>query len=138
MCPVQTCLHEGYKSKRGLRKHINTHHEWYLYFDQQPEVKREDAQPRETIKRKATTHNQPGFSVERGCGAKFCEWLLTPCGGGKSSKDAKQIAKRTMKYLMYCIGDSDDSFIAPDTYIDCCLGSPTMLMKFLKKILLMV
>ena len=132
VCPVRSCLHEGYKSKRGLRKHVNTHHEWYLYFDVQPEVKREDACPREPNKRKATTHKQPGFSVEVGCGAEFCAWLLTPCGGGKTPKDAKQIAKRTMKYLMYCIGDSEDGYTAPDTYIDCCLGSPTMLMKFLQ------
>ena len=134
LCPVRTCLHEGYKSKRGLRKHINTHHEWYLYFDSQPEVKREDAQPRKLDKRKASTHKQPRLSVDVGCGALFCDWLLTPCGGGKSTKDAKQIATRSMKYLMYCIGDSDDGFNAPDSYIDCCLGSPTMLMKFLKVI----
>ena len=135
VCPVRCCLHEGYKSKRGLRKHINTHHEWYLYFDMQPEVKREDAQPRIPDKRKASTQKQPSFSVEAGCGARFCEWLLTPCGGGKSMKDAKQVAKRSMKYFMYCIGDSADDFSAPDSYIDCCLGSPTMLMKFLKVII---
>lgn len=134
VCPVQTCLHEGYKSKRGLRKHVNSCHEWYLYFDMQPEVKREDAQPRVPARRKASTHKQPGFSVEEGCGARFLEWLLTPCGGGKTTKDAKQIAKRAMKYLMYCIGDSEDGFTAPESYIDCCLGSPTMLMKFLKVI----
>ena len=134
VCPVTSCLHEAYKSKRGLRKHVNSHHEWYLYFDAQPEVKREDAQPRTPAKRKASTHRQPGFSVENGCGAHFVEWLLTPCGGGKTSKDGIQVAKRAMKYLMYCIGDCEDGVTAPEPYIDCCLGSPTMLMKFLNVI----
>ena len=132
ICPVPTCLHEGYKSKRGLRKHVNNHHEWYLYFDSQPTVKREDAQPREPGRRKASTHKYPGFSVDSGCGAQFAGWLPTPCGGGKSTKDAKQIATRAMKYLMFCTGDSEDGLCAPESYIDCCLGSPTMLMKFLQ------
>ena len=134
ICPVPACLHEGYKSKRGLRKHINNVHEWYLYFDHQPPVKREDAQPRVTNRRKALTHKFPGFSVHSGCGALFAAWLATPCGGGKSSKDAKQIATRAMKYLMYCDGDSEDGICAPESYIDCCLCSPTMLMKFLQAV----
>ena len=134
ICPVTTCLHEGYKSKRGLRKHVTNHHEWYFFFDCQPEVKREDAQPRQQVKYKASTHKQPSFSVDNGFGAKFTEWLQTPCGGIKSPKDAKQVAKRGMKYLMYCVGDSEDGIDAPDSYIDCCVGSPTMLMKFMKTI----
>lgn len=134
VCPVLGCLHESYKSKRGLRKHINTIHEWYLYFDTQPPVKREEAQPRQPSSRRASTHKFPGFSVQRGRGAVFSEWLQTPCGGGKSSKDAKQIATRAMKYLMSCAGDCEDGLCAPDSYIDCCLGSPTMLMKFLQTV----
>lgn len=132
ICPVPGCLHEGFKSKRGLRKHVNNIHEWYLYFDSQPPVKREEAQPRESPRRKASTHKYPSFSIQRGTGAEFSEWLQTPCGGGKSAKDAKQIATRAMKYLMFCLGDSEDGLCAPDSYIDCCLGSPTMLMKFLQ------
>ena len=135
ICPVKSCLHEGYKSKRGLRKHVNNHHEWFLFFDCRPEVKREDAQTRQPTKCKASTHKQPAFSVDNGCGSKLAEWLETPCGGGKKSKDAKQIARRGMKYLMYCVGDSEDGICAPESYIDCCLGSPTMLMKFLKLIM---
>ena len=132
ICPVLGCLHEGFKSKRGLRKHINNIHEWYLYFDFQPPVKREEAQPRPTSKRKAPTHKYPSFSTQRGVGSQFAEWLQTPCGGGKTAKDSKQIATRAMKYLMFCAGDSEDGLCAPNSYIDCCLGSPTMLMKFLQ------
>ena len=135
ICPVKSCLHDEYKSKRGLRKHINSKHEWYFYFDSQPDVKREDAQKRQPTKQKASTNHQPAFAVDQGCGLAFAEWLTTPCGGGKNMKDAKQVAKRAMKYLMYCVGDSeDDGVCAHDSYIDCCVGSPTMLMKFLKTV----
>ena len=132
ICLVPGCLHEGFKSKRGLRKHINNIHEWYLYFDAQPPVKREEAQPRQPSKKKASTHKYPSFSTQRGVGAQFAEWLQTPCGGGKTAKDSKQIATRAMKYLMFCAGDSEDGLCAPNSYIDCCFGSPTMLMKFLQ------
>lgn len=134
VCPVSSCLHQGFKSKRGLRKHVNNQHEWYLFFDTQPEVKREDAQERRATKQKASTNKQPSFSIDSGSGAEFAAWLQTPCGGGKSKKDARQIAKRAMKYLMCCSGDNEDGLCAPETYIDCCVGSPTMLMKFLKVI----
>ena len=135
ICPVKSCLHDEYKSKRGLRKHINSKHEWYFYFDSQPDVKREDAQKRQPTKQKASTNHQPAFAVDQGCGLAFADWLTTPCGGGKNMKDAKQVAKRAMKYLMYCVGDSeDDGVCANDSYIDCCVGSPTMLMKFLKTV----
>ena len=134
ICPVLACLHEGYKSKRGLRKHINVVHEWYFYFDLQPPVKREEAQPREHNRRKASTHQIPAFSIQSGCGSLFAAWLGTPCGGGKSAKDAKQITTRAMKFLMFCVGDSEDGLCAPESYIDCCLCSPTMLMKFLQAV----
>ena len=29
-CPVDSCLHLGFKSDRGARKHVNTMHPWYL------------------------------------------------------------------------------------------------------------
>ena len=132
VCPIPTCLHEGFKSKRGLRKHVNNQHEWYLYFDIQPSVKREDAQPRPPSRRKADTQRYPSFAVNCGYGAEFATWLQTPCGGGKSAKDAKQISTRAMKFLMFCAGDSEDGLCAPESYIDCCIGSPTMLMKFLQ------
>ena len=38
MCPVMTCLHYGFKSSRGLRKHINAVHPWYYYFDERPKI----------------------------------------------------------------------------------------------------
>ena len=135
LCPVTSCLHVGFKSQRGLRKHITNKHEWYYFFDTQPTVKREEAQNHPLERRKASTHKQPAFAIDQGCGYDFVQWLQTPCGGGKLQKEAKQIAKRGMKFLMCCVGDSEDGICAPEYYIDCCVGSPTMLMKFLKVIL---
>ena len=36
MCFIDGCLHTGFKSNRGLRKHIDTRHPWYYYFDKEP------------------------------------------------------------------------------------------------------
>ena len=135
ICPVSCCLHVGFKSERGVRKHINSKHEWFFYFDSQPEVKREEAQNQQPEKRKASTHKQLAFSIDNGCGFDFVQWLQTPCGGGKKLKEAKQAAKRGMKFLMYSMGDSEDGVTAEESFIDCAVGSPTMLMKFLKLLL---
>ena len=135
LCPVSCCLHVGFKSERGVRKHINSKHEWFFYFDSQPEVKREDAQNQQPEKRKASTHKQLAFSIDNGCGFDFVQWLQTPCGGGKKLKEAKQAAKRGMKFLMYSMGDCEDGVTAEESFIDCAVGSPTMLMRFLKVLL---
>ena len=33
LCPVDNCLHMGFRSARGLRKYIEARHDWYFYFD---------------------------------------------------------------------------------------------------------
>ena len=105
ICPIPTCLHIGYKSKRGLRKHIDHTHNWYYYFDVQPAVTREEAMEKEKDKMKCFTHKQPAFSLEDGIGHKFLKWLSTPCGGGKGKKEGIQIARRSMKFLKAPIGE---------------------------------
>ena len=134
LCPIGSCLHVGFKSQRGIRKHINNKHQWFYYFDSQPAVKREDAQDPGPARKKASTHKQAAFAIDRGCGLEFVQWLQTPCGGCKKLKEAKQVAKRSMKFLMSCTGDCEDGVDATESYIDCAVGSPTMLMKFLKLI----
>ena len=32
-CPIQECDHDGFQSQRGCRKHVNTKHSWFFYFD---------------------------------------------------------------------------------------------------------
>ena len=88
LCPIEACLHVGFRSNRGLRKHINNTHPWYYYFNEQPVVSREEAVQQSKIKLKASTHNMPAFSLDNGVGMEFLQWLQTACGGGKGNRDS--------------------------------------------------
>jgi len=37
-CLIQACGHDGFKSQRGCRKHVNTKHSWFFFFDEKPNV----------------------------------------------------------------------------------------------------
>lgn len=50
-------------------------------------------------------------------------------------KDANQVAKRGMKFLMSALGDGDNDSEAHEEYIDCMIGSPNLFMKFVKLII---
>ncbi|XP_066930255.1 uncharacterized protein [Clytia hemisphaerica] len=131
-CPAKLCLHSDFESKRGLRKHIDNKHPWYYYFDEQPEVKREEVELNQpAVQRKASTSSKPYYSIDEGIGNAFYKWLTTTCGGGKNDREAKQVAKRAMKFLMNSTGDNES--LAPLSYelVDCCLGSTTIILKFL-------
>ena len=132
ICPLQACLHLGFKSNRGLRKHINNTHPWYYFFDEQPTINKEQAAQEYKKKLKASTHNMPSYSLNEGIGLEFLEWLQTPCGGGKNIKEAVQIGRRGMKFLMASMGDPDGDKTVNEEFIDCCVGSPTIVMAFLK------
>ena len=135
ICPVNGCLHIAFKSQRGIRKHINSIHPWYFYFDQQPKVNREQAKEQSTSSLRNSTHKIPAFSLEQGIGLEFLEWLQTPCGGGKKAKDAKHIGRRAMKFLMVAFDETTEESVLSTDYIDCCLGSPNIIMSFLKLIM---
>ena len=131
-CPVKLCLHTDFKSKRGLRKHIDNKHSWYFYFDEQPEIKREEVEDNQPpLQKKASTTSKPYYSMEEGIGKDFLNWLCTSCGGGKSEKEAKQIAKRALKFLMDCTGGNESSIALTTDLVDCCLGSPSIIIRFL-------
>ena len=134
ICPVDNCLHFGFKSQRGLRKHIETRHSWYYYFDEQPKIKREEIIQKEKGKMKQTTHTVPAFSLDDGVGKLFLDWLVTPCGGGKTSKEAIQIGRRAMKFLMASLGESEVERYVKEEYVDCCLGSPSVVITFIQTI----
>ena len=133
-CPLlKHCLHTDFKSSRGLRKHINSKHPWYFYFDQQPEVKKENMVDEMTpVRSKAYTAKKPAFSLEHGIGRAFLEWLTTSCGGGKSNREANQIGKRTMKFFMNALGNNPDELELTFEFVDCCLGSASIIIAFLK------
>ena len=135
ICPVNSCLHIAFKSQRGIRKHINSIHPWYFYFDERPKVKREEAKEVCESSVRNSTHKVPAFSLEIGIGKEFLNWLQTPCGGGKKAKDAKQIGRRAMKFLMVAFDESTEETVLSTDYIDCCLGSPNIIMSFLKLIM---
>ena len=131
MCFIEGCLHTGFKSNRGLRKHIDTRHPWYYYFDKEPVVKREMIEE-ENEKRKQPTNSIPAFSITEGLGKQFLDWLITPLGGGKTGREAVQAAKRAMKFLMAVLGDNENGSNATEEYVDCCLGSPAIVIKFME------
>ena len=132
-CPIRLCLHADFNSSRGLRKHINIKHPWYFYFDVQPEVKKEDLTIiQEDPRRKAFTAKKPAFTLDEGIGQWFLQWLTTSCGGGKSHKEAMQIGKRTMKFFMEALGNNDGDNELTYEFVDCCLGSASIIMSFLR------
>ena len=133
-CPIDECLHLGFKSSRGLRKHIDTQHHWYFYFNKRPEINKKDVPRKEESKFKSSTHDKPAFSIKKGVGVDFLEWLQMPYGGGKDIKQASQIATRAMKFLMSCMGETCDGANADDSYADASAGSPVLVLKFLNAV----
>ena len=134
LCPVKGCLHVPFKSSRGTRKHITTIHPWFYHFNEQPAIDRSIAENPRNTHAKNATNKMPAFSFEIGSGKEFLEWLQTPCGGGKSRREATLIARRAMKFLMASLCEPEGETNLQEEYIDCCVGSPTIVMDFLKLI----
>ena len=134
ICPIKNCLHMGFKSSRGLRKHIDTIHSWYYHFNEQPSFTRADVLVKEQVKRKASTHDVPAFSLDGGVGKDFLSWLQTTCGGDKKYKEAIQIGRRAMKFLMTSLGATEVEEFVSAEYVDACLGSPPVIIEFVSKL----
>ena len=134
ICPVSTCLHNGYKSSRGLRKHINSQHEWYLWFDERPKIHRSDAAQLPKKRIKSSTHKMAAFTMETGLGRDFLQWLMTPCGGGKMETEATQIGRRAMKFLAFSLGESTTDIMLEEDFLDCVLGSPSVIINFMQAV----
>ena len=136
VCPVGNCMHTGFKTARGLRKHIDVRHNWFYYFDAEPTVKREQVAADPTKQRtKCYTQNVPAFSITEGIGADFHKWLCAPLGGGKNEREATQIARRGMKFLLHVMGEDFivDSEASSD-YIDCAIGTASTVIKFMETV----
>ena len=132
-CPITTCLHMGFKSQHGLRKHIDSDHCWYYYFNEQPTLNRDEVKEKEKERAKCSTFKMPAFSLQDGMGHDYLRWLGTPCGGGKCNREALQIGRRAMKFLKASMGEQQEDTVS-EGYADCCLGSPCVIMNFLKMI----
>ena len=132
-CPDAQCLHTGFKSSRGCRKHVDNKHKWIYHFDTRPNISIDSLHDSSAIMQPVRCNtNIPSFSVEDGAGLEFKKWLNTPCGGGKCDREAIQSSKRAMKFFMYCTGNSELCDVLTSEFIDCCMGSASMIVDFLK------
>ena len=129
-CPIPRCEHEGFTSQRGCRKHVKSKHGWFYYFDVKPDenmvtetCQTSSVQPQNKTK----YHTIPSYPVSSAMGESFHNWL-TGCGGGKSTRDAKQTVSRAFKFLKFCYEDEEE---VTDEIIDFSISSPTMLFKFI-------
>ena len=135
LCPDRQCLHTGFRSKRGCRKHIDSKHEWKYYFEERPNLGLQQmSEVRAHADCRSSTLQMPSFTTETGIGHDFKTWLGTPCGGGKNEKESTQSCKRAMKYLMYCSGTNDGTNNLDMSFVDCCLGSSLMVVDFLREL----
>ena len=141
-CPVQECDHDGFQSQRGCRKHVNTKHSWFFYFDEKPSskeitdsLKLASTFPIEsTIRdrtRETTKHAVkllPSFSLSCDIGEVFAKWLTGSGGGYKKDRAAQQIVTRCFKFLRFCCEDEEELTF---DVVDFSLCSPNLLFKFI-------
>ena len=132
MCPIKTCLHDAYRSVRGVRKHVESIHSWYFYFAEKPRLQRQEAVRLRKVRLKSYTQKMPAFSITEGIGCDFHKWLQTSCGGGKALGEATQQARRGMKFLMYALGEPSTDATLTNEFVDCCLGTPSVIITFLQ------
>ena len=109
-CPIQVCDHDGLKSQRGCRKHVNTRHSWFFFFDEKPDVSSaKDLADDDTLSEitKQPARVLPSFSVSNQIGELFTKWLTGIGGGCKKDRIAQQILKRCFKFLKFCCEDEE-------------------------------
>ena len=144
-CPIHVCDHDGFKSQRGCRKHVNSKHSWFFYFDEKPELKHHQesfqvfttnspvlvAFSNDCASTESTKHAPKlflSFSVSGKIGQDFTNWLTGSGGGYKKDRTATQIAKRSFKFLKFCCEDEEELMFE---VIDYNLCSPHLLFKFI-------
>ena len=134
LCGIKNCIHTGFRSGRGLRKHINSKHAWWYWFDSEPDItdKIEEARKKKSIEKFL---NKGSFSIDDGLGKEFCDWLTSDLGGGRSVKEAKLSAKRAMKFLFHataCAEVASDELTSK--FLDFASGSALIITNFVKVI----
>ena len=130
-CPIQVCDHDGFKSQRDCRKHVNTKHGWFFFFDEKPDISStkelaDDDTSGEITKQ--TARVMPSFSVSSQIGELFTKWLTGSGGGCKKDRAAQQIAKRCFKCLKFCCEDEEQLRFE---VLDFSLCSHSLLFKFI-------
>ena len=144
ICPVQCCENRTFFSKRGCRKHVDTKHRWYFYFDEKPSerlIEKGIKQQQSTsgaskfgdgLKKRADTTKRPYYSISTGIGKRYIDWLCAVCGGGMLESQAAQDGIRVMKFLKYCSEDDEEELT--EEHIDYCIGSAQDICKFIEHI----
>ena len=141
-CPIQECAHDGFQSQRGCRKHVNTKHSWFFYFDEKPNSTEitdslkvasnfslEGATQDQTSKTtKHAVKLLPSFSLSCDIGEVFTKWLTGSGGGYKKDRAAQQIVTRCFKFLRFCCEDEEELTF---DVVDFGLCSPNLLFKFI-------
>jgi len=130
-CPIQVCEHDGLKSQRGCRKHVNTRHSWFFFFDEKPDVSTtKELADGDTLSEvtKQPARVLPSFSVSNQIGELLTKWLTGSGGGCQKDRIAQQIVKRSFKFLKFCCEDEEKlSF----EVLDFSLCSYSLLFKFI-------
>ena len=134
-CPIQVCDHDGFKSHRGCRKHVNTKHIWFFFFDEKPDqgglvasTKGLADVDKSSDIAKPACRVLSSFSVSSAIGESFTKWLTGSDGGCKKDRTAQQIVKRCFKFLKFCCEDEEElSF----EVLDFSLCSHSLLFKFI-------
>ena len=144
ICPVKCCENRTFFSKRGCRKHVDTKHRWYYYFDEKPSerliekgIKQQQSASGASkfgdgLKKRADTTKRPYYSISSGIGKKYIEWLCAVCGGGMLESQAAQNGIRVMKFLKHCSEDDEEELT--EEHIDYCIGSAQHICNFIEHI----
>ena len=136
ICPVVYCQNKPYQSKRGCCKHVFTKHDWYHYFEENPDIAKvfpgftaltNNWKPKW---KRVKTSNIPMFLKTCVVEVNFKKWLRRSSGGGKGESQAGQLLWKVLKYLKYCSTDISISWDIPESVVDYCLGSVTMISDF--------
>ena len=141
-CPIRECDHDGFQSQRGCRKHVNTKHSWFFYFDDKPNSKviTDSLKVASNFSIEGTIQDQtskttkngvkllPSFSLSCNIGEVFTKWLTGSGGGCKKDRAARQIVARCSKFLRFCCEDEEELTF---DVVDFSLCSPNLLFKFI-------
>ena len=138
-CPIQECDHDGFQSQRRCRKHVNTKHSWFFYFDEKPSSNdslkvvgnvpaRNTDEDKTTEIAKHAVKLIPSFSLSCDIGELFTKWLTGSGGGCKKDRAAQQTVTRCFKFLRFCCEDEEELTFG---VIDFSLCSPSLLFKFI-------
>ena len=137
-CPIQECAKDEFQSQHGCRKHINTKHSWFSYFDEKPGLKVPNNSPVTTseddpssVAAKHAVGVLPSLSISGQIGKVFTNWLIGNGGGCKKDRTAQQVAKRCFKFLQFCCDDEEQLTFE---VMDFSLCSPCLLFKFIDQL----